>query len=172
MRGRRKTVKISEAEWSIMKVLWDGCEKSGRGMTLGEIVAQLSETTDWSNTTIRTLIIRLSEKGAVSIDKTTGVYKYTPNFSKDECMRSEVNSFIDRVFSGSPVYTCVQVGIYDQQSYFLFTHQDKEDIILSLDSLPALPLLLEIYFFLKAISAWTFIRISIQHKQRKFVSIF
>ena len=39
MRGRRKTVKISEAEWSIMKVLWDGCEKSGRGMTLGEIVA-------------------------------------------------------------------------------------------------------------------------------------
>ena len=38
MRGRRKTVKISEAEWSIMKVLWDGFEKNSRGMTLGEIV--------------------------------------------------------------------------------------------------------------------------------------
>ena len=36
MRGRRKTVKISEAEWSIMKVLWDGCAESNRGMTLGE----------------------------------------------------------------------------------------------------------------------------------------
>ncbi len=71
MRGRRKTVKISEAEWSIMKVLWDGCEKNERGMTLGEIVQELTETTGWSNTTIRTLVIRLSEKGAVDIDKTT-----------------------------------------------------------------------------------------------------
>ena len=32
MRGRRKTVKISEAEWSIMKVLWEGCERTGRGL--------------------------------------------------------------------------------------------------------------------------------------------
>jgi type II pantothenate kinase len=66
MRGRRKTVKISEAEWSIMKVLWDGCAQSDRGMTLGEIVYALSETSDWSNTTIRTLIIRLAEKGDLS----------------------------------------------------------------------------------------------------------
>ena len=87
MRGRRKTVKISEAEWSIMKVLWDGCEKNERGMTLGEIVQELTETTGWSNTTIRTLVIRLSEKGAVDIDKTTGVYKYTPKTSKSDCVK-------------------------------------------------------------------------------------
>jgi BlaI family penicillinase repressor len=82
-------------------VLWDGCEQSGRGMTLGEIVAQLADTSSWSNTTIRTLIIRLSEKGAVSIDKTTGVYKYIPNTSRNDCVRSEVDCFIDRVFAGS-----------------------------------------------------------------------
>ena len=93
MRGRRKTVKISEAEWSIMKVLWDGCEESGRGMTLGEIVSSLTDSTGWSNTTIRTLIIRLAEKGAVEIDKSTGVYKYTPKTSKSECVKEEVDSF-------------------------------------------------------------------------------
>ncbi len=101
MRGRRKTLKISEAEWSIMMVLWDGCEENGRGMTLGEIVARLSDTNDWSSTTIRTLLIRLSEKGAVVIDKTTGVYKYTPATNRDVCIRSEVDSFVNRVFSGS-----------------------------------------------------------------------
>lgn len=101
MRGRRKTVKISEAEWSIMKVLWDGCEETDRGMTLGEIVQKLSEPTGWSNTTIRTLIIRLAEKGAVNIDKTTGVYKYTPKSSKSECIKCEVDSFIERVFDNS-----------------------------------------------------------------------
>lgn len=101
MRGRRKTVKISEAEWSIMKVLWDGCEKNERGMTLGEIVQELTETTGWSNTTIRTLVIRLSEKGAVDIDKTTGVYKYTPKTSKSDCVKCEVDSFVERVFDNS-----------------------------------------------------------------------
>ncbi len=101
MRGRRKTVKISEAEWSIMKVLWDGCEQNDRGMTLGEIVSALAETSDWSNTTIRTLIIRLAEKGAVDIDKTTGVYKYTPRTSKEDCVKSEVESFVERVFDNS-----------------------------------------------------------------------
>ncbi len=101
MRGRRKTLKISEAEWSIMTVLWDGCEENGRGMTLGEIVGRLADTSDWSSTTIRTLLIRLAEKGAVVIDKTTGVYKYTPATVRSECIRSEVDSFVDRVFAGS-----------------------------------------------------------------------
>ena len=101
MRGRRETVKISEAEWSIMKVLWDGCEKTNRGMTLGEIVQDLTESTGWSNTTIRTLIIRLSEKGAVEIDKTTGVYKYTPKTTRSDCEKCEVDSFVERVFDNS-----------------------------------------------------------------------
>ncbi len=101
MRGRRKTVKISEAEWSIMKVLWDGCARAGRGLTLGEIAADLSGVTGWSNTTIRTLIIRLAEKDAVGIDRTAGVYKYTPNTSKEDCVRSEVDAFVKRVFDGS-----------------------------------------------------------------------
>ena len=101
MRGRRKTVKISEAEWNIMKVLWDGCKTNSRGMTLGEIVSNLSEATGWSDTTIRTLIIRLAEKGAVSIDKTTGVYKYKPISSKDESVLRETESFVERVFDGS-----------------------------------------------------------------------
>ncbi len=124
MRGRRKTVKISEAEWSIMKVLWDGCEENDRGMTLGEIVSALSETSDWSNTTIRTLIIRLSEKGAVEIDKTTGVYKYTPTTSKEDCVKSEVESFIERVFDNS-TYKLMASLVREGR----LTEKEKKDII-------------------------------------------
>lgn len=101
MRGRRKTARISEAEWNIMKVLWAGCESLGRGMTLGEIVSKLSDSTGWSDTTIRTLIIRLAEKGAVSIDKTTGVYKYKPILSKRESVIKETDAFVERVYDGS-----------------------------------------------------------------------
>lgn len=84
-----------------MKVLWAGCESLGRGMTLGEIVSNLADSTGWSDTTIRTLIIRLAEKGAVSIDKTTGVYKYTPMLSRKESILKETDAFVDRVFDGS-----------------------------------------------------------------------
>ena len=118
MRGRRKTVKISEAEWSIMKVLWDGCENSNRGMTLGEIIRKLANVTDWSGTTIRTLIVRLSEKNAVGIDKTTGVYKYYPRFSKDDCVKSEVGAFVERVFDGSAyglVANLIQNGNFSEE---------------------------------------------------------
>ena len=62
MRGRRKTLKISEAEWSIMKALWDGCGKKGEGLTLGELSSALKDSTGWNSTTIRTLTIRLAEK--------------------------------------------------------------------------------------------------------------
>ncbi|MBQ7600111.1 MAG: BlaI/MecI/CopY family transcriptional regulator [Clostridia bacterium] len=101
MRGRRKTLRISEAEWSIMKVLWENAEKTEAGMTLGEIVQKLAEPTGWSDTTIRTLIIRLAEKNAVKIDKTSGVYEYTSNTPKDECVKYEVDSFVKRVFDDS-----------------------------------------------------------------------
>lgn len=101
MKGRRKTVRISESEWSIMKAMWDGCAQYGRGMTLGEISQSLSSTMEWSSTTIRTLVIRLADKGMVEIDKTTGVYKYLPTLDKTECMRAEVESFVTRVFDRS-----------------------------------------------------------------------
>ena len=124
MRGRRKTLKISEAEWSIMKVLWDGCERNERGMTLGEIVAALAEITDWSNTTIRTLIIRLAEKGAVDIDRTTGVYKYTPCTSREACVKSEVESFVERVFDNS-AYKLMASLVREGH----LTDKEKKDII-------------------------------------------
>lgn len=124
MRGRRKTVKISEAEWSIMKVLWNGCENSDRGMTLGEIVQELSDVADWSSTTIRTLIVRLAEKNAVEIDKTTGVYKYYPKILRADCIKNEVESFLERVFDNS-VYNLMASLVRGGS----LSEKEKQDII-------------------------------------------
>ena len=59
-------IRISDAEWKIMKTLWNS---ESPAMTLGEIISALGEDNRWSYTTVRTLIVRLIDKGAVSADK-------------------------------------------------------------------------------------------------------
>lgn len=95
MEGR---LKISESEWVIMKVLWN----EDVPMTLGDIMKALGNGNKWSYTTVRTLIMRLVDKEAVSIDKSSGVYLYKAKLKQAECVRDEVKSFISRVFDDSP----------------------------------------------------------------------
>ncbi len=92
-------IRISDSEWKIMKTLWNA---DGRVMSLGEIITALGEESKWSYTTVRTLIVRLMEKGAINADKTTGVYRYSAKLDEKECIGEEVRSFISRVFDDSP----------------------------------------------------------------------
>lgn len=55
----------------------------------------------WSNTTVRTLIVRLMEKGFIDADKTTSTFKYYPLVQKEECQIKEAKNLINTVFEGS-----------------------------------------------------------------------
>jgi len=90
-----KNLSISESEWKVMKVLWEKPD-----LTLREVAARLKET-DWSYTTIRTLVTRLMEKGAIDADKSLSNFRYFPAVSENECKIKEVNRFLSRVFDGS-----------------------------------------------------------------------
>lgn len=97
---RTKKIKISEAEWIIMKILWNG--NSENGFTLGDIVKELGADNKWSYTTVRTLIVRLINKDVIKADTNTGVYRYFANITKEECVKDEMHSFISRIFDDSP----------------------------------------------------------------------
>jgi Predicted transcriptional regulator len=91
-----KNMNISESEWKVMKILWDK-----PNLTLHGISSRL-EDTGWSYTTIRTLVTRLMEKGAISADKkATNNFIYYPVISENECKNKEVNRLLSRVFDGS-----------------------------------------------------------------------
>lgn len=91
-----KNITISESEWKVMKILWGKSD-----LTLREIALGLGDT-DWSYTTIRTLVTRLVEKGAISADKkSVNNFKYFPAVSEKECKSKEVNRLLSRVFDGS-----------------------------------------------------------------------
>ncbi|EEG76271.1 BlaI/MecI/CopY family transcriptional regulator [Dethiobacter alkaliphilus] len=88
---------ISDAELEVMKVLWE----LGQA-TSSQIVACLSENTDWKPKTIQTLITRLAAKGAVAAEKTESkAYLYTPLISEEEFKSYANHSFLHKIYDGS-----------------------------------------------------------------------
>ena len=92
----KKTPKISEAEWQVMKVLWSNSQA-----TANDVVKALSKKTPWKRETIRTLINRLVQKKVLSFKKKGRQYYYYPLLTEKECIRAETKSFLNRVHGGS-----------------------------------------------------------------------
>jgi len=92
----KRIPKISDAEWEVMKVLWNSTQA-----TANDVVKALSGKTIWKRETIRTLINRLVQKKVLGFKKNGRQYYYYPKFSEKECVRAETKSFLDRVYGGS-----------------------------------------------------------------------
>lgn len=88
---------ISESEWSVMEVLWDSAPQ-----TASEVTKALRPTTNWAENTVRTLLTRLVEKGALKTSENAGGTRtFLPAVKRDACVRAESQSFLDRVFGGA-----------------------------------------------------------------------
>ena len=55
----------------------------------------------WSAPTIRTLITRLLNKGAINFQKNGRAYLYSYAIQEEQTKRTETKSFISRVFDGT-----------------------------------------------------------------------
>ncbi|KAI4445671.1 Penicillinase repressor [Eubacterium plexicaudatum ASF492] len=86
---------ISEAEFEVMKVIWKHAP-----INTNEITEQLTKTTKWSPKTIQTLIKRLVTKGALSYEKQSRVFVYTPLINEKEYIGQESHSFLERYYDG------------------------------------------------------------------------
>ena len=86
---------ISEAEFEVMKVIWKYAP-----ISTNEITDKLTRTTKWSPKTIQTLIKRLVTKGALSYEKQSRVFVYTPLIEEKEYIGQESHSFLERYYDG------------------------------------------------------------------------
>lgn len=86
---------ISEAEFEVMKIVWKYAP-----ISTNEITERLSRTTAWSPKTIQTLIKRLVTKGALSYEKQSRVFVYTPLVKESEYISQQSNSFLARFYNG------------------------------------------------------------------------
>ena len=94
----KKTYQISESEWLVLRCLWKQSP-----LEIKEILAMLREETGWNANMVRAMVVRLQEKGAIGAEKQSRFYRYYPIADETECVRQETESFLNRVFEGSPV---------------------------------------------------------------------
>lgn len=87
---------ISEAEFEVMKIVWKYAP-----ISTNEITDRLMQTTTWSPKTIQTLIKRLVNKGALTYEKQSRVFVYTPLVDQDEYIGQESTSFLNRFYGGN-----------------------------------------------------------------------
>jgi len=86
---------ISEAEYEVMKVVWKYAP-----ISTNEITDRLTGTTNWRPKTIQTLIKRLVTKGALTYEKQSRVFVYTPLIDEKEYIGQESHSFLERYYDG------------------------------------------------------------------------
>ena len=93
-----KLPQISEAEFEVMKVIWKYAP-----ISTNEVTEKLTQTTDWSPKTIQTMLKRLVTKKALTYEKQSRVFVYTPLVPETEYIRQEGNSFLDKYYNGNIV---------------------------------------------------------------------
>jgi BlaI family penicillinase repressor len=68
--------------------------------TAADVIKQLRATHDWNHSTIRTLLARLVEKGALDYEVDGSRYIYRAAVSRERCVRQEGRSFLEKAFGG------------------------------------------------------------------------
>jgi len=88
--------RISDAELSVMEVLW----AASGPLTATEVAERIDADRDWSLATVKTMLSRLAAKGALTHREDGRRYFYSPAIERDSYVGSESRRFVDRLFGG------------------------------------------------------------------------
>lgn len=90
-----KRTGLSENEWYIMQVLWESSPRS-----LREICEALKPVKGWTRHAVISFLKRMEAKGAVSVDESGRVKEYRARWDREETVREETSSMLQRVYGG------------------------------------------------------------------------
>jgi BlaI family penicillinase repressor len=91
-----ESLSISDAEWHVMNVVW-----RDQPVEASRVVDQLAAAHGWSVGTIKTMLHRLTKKGALAFDRDGKRYLYRATVDRAATVRQASRSFLDRVFGGA-----------------------------------------------------------------------
>ena len=88
-------MQISDAEAQVMQVLWERNPRSA-----DEVVAALASSTDWAEPTVKTLLNRLLNKGAIEATREGRRYLYSPVLAREAWVAQQSEGLLQRLFDG------------------------------------------------------------------------
>ena len=93
----KKTPRISETEWEVMKVVWTGAP-----CTASQVIERLTRADPtWHPKTVKAFLNRLVTKRVLGFRKEGRAYLYRPLVRESECVAAASESLLERVFGGS-----------------------------------------------------------------------
>ena len=92
--GRRKSKpELSEAEWAIMKVVWEK-----EPCAAGEVQEILQESKNWAYSTVKGAMDRMAEKGFLKINKIRNLQLFSSTINQEEAQKGEFKKMLKRAF--------------------------------------------------------------------------
>lgn len=88
-------VRLSEAEWKVMNLLWQESPQ-----TMMQLTGHFRETTGWTKHTVMTFLRRMEEKGAIHHEEGQRAKLYYPDVGREETVLQETEEFLEKVFDG------------------------------------------------------------------------
>jgi len=88
-------MKVTAAESLVMDALW-----RRNPLSAEEIAAEVAEGQGWTEATVKSLINRLLNKGAVAAEKEGRRYLYRPVLDRASYLSQESQGLLDRLFDG------------------------------------------------------------------------
>jgi len=89
-------MRLTDTEWQLMKCLWEKHPATARG-----IAGRLPPEIKWAYTTIRTLLARLVDKGAVREYKEGNTSLYEPILTRENARKSALKTLVNQAFDGA-----------------------------------------------------------------------
>lgn len=93
----KKIKRLPDGELEVMQLLWDCTAPTPRA----ELERRMQARRPMAQTTLLTVLTRLSEKGYIRIEKRGRGSVYTPLISRADYQAGQSRRFLDQVFGGS-----------------------------------------------------------------------
>ncbi len=93
---KKSTPEIAEAEWAIMKVVWEH-----EPCAAGTVQDVLAGSKGWAYATVKTTMDRMVRKGFLEIQKIRNLQLFSSCISEAEAKRGELRKMLKRAFDGA-----------------------------------------------------------------------
>jgi predicted transcriptional regulator len=89
-------MRLTDAEWIVMRAVWKDAPATARS-----VMERAEATAGWAYTTVKTMLDRLVEKGALEARRDGAATLYVPRLTEEEARRHAADDLAESAFGGS-----------------------------------------------------------------------